>query len=62
MPPFSSSVGERKIMNQFVVNRKTLVEHRGGGCAADQLMIICSDVLGLRVFRMKRILKRYVEE
>jgi hypothetical protein len=36
MPPFSSSVGERKIMNRFVVNRKTLVEHHGGGCTADQ--------------------------
>jgi hypothetical protein len=33
---FSCSVGVRKIMNHFVVNRKTVVEHHDGGCAADQ--------------------------
>jgi hypothetical protein len=26
----------RWVLRALVVNRKTLVEHRGGGCAADQ--------------------------
>jgi hypothetical protein len=36
MPPFSSSAGERKTMIQFVLNRKTLIEYHGIGCAANQ--------------------------